>query len=62
MPQALIFYSLRIIFLPMIFHGLYDIFYDEDNEYSKYGGYNGYDDQTIDDAFEGDPSLTWNID
>lgn len=26
------------------------------NGYSKYGGYNGYDDQTIDDAFEGDPS------
>lgn len=35
---------------------------DYDNGYSKYGGYNGYDDQTIDDAFEGDPSLTWNID
>ena len=35
---------------------------DYDNGYSKYGGYNGYDDQTIDDAFEGDPNLTWNID
>ncbi len=35
---------------------------DYDNRYSKYGGYNGYDDQTIDDAFGGDPSLTWNID
>lgn len=34
---------------------------DYDNGYSKYGGYNGYDDQTIDDAFEGDPSLTWNV-
>ena len=28
----------------------------------KYGGYNGYSDDVIDDAFEGDPSLTWNID
>lgn len=35
---------------------------DCDDGYSKYGGYNGYDDQTIDDAFDGDPSLTWNID
>ena len=35
---------------------------DYDNRYSKYGGYNGYDDQTIDEAFEGDPSLTWNVD
>ena len=33
-----------------------------DDYYSRYGGYNGYDDDTIDDAFEGDPSLTWNID
>ena len=40
----------------------YDNYDDDDNGYSKYGGYNGYDDQTIDDAFEGDPSLTWNID
>ena len=41
----------------------YDNYYDDyDNGYSKYGGYNGYDDQTIDDAFEGDPSLTWNVD
>lgn len=35
-------------------------YYDECN--NKYGGYNGYDDDTIDDAFEGDPELTWNID
>ncbi len=32
------------------------------SSYEKYGGYNGYDDNTIDDAFEGDPSNTWNID
>lgn len=36
--------------------------YEEDDNYSKYGGYNGYDDETIDEAFDGDPSLTWNID
>ena len=30
--------------------------------YSRYGGYNGYDDDTIDSAFEGDPEATWNID
>jgi len=29
---------------------------------SRYGGYNGYDDDTIDSAFEGNPELTWNID
>lgn len=34
----------------------------EESSYSKYGGYNGYDDDTIDSAFEGDPELTWNID
>ena len=37
-------------------------YYDDDGRYSKYGEYNGYDDQTIGEAFEGDPSLTWNID
>lgn len=38
--------------------------YDDsfDNESSKYGGYNGYDDDTIDEAFDGNPGLTWNID
>ena len=30
--------------------------------YSQYGGYNGYDDDTIDSAFEGDPEATWNVD
>ena len=29
---------------------------------SRYEGYNGYDDDTIDSAFEGNPELTWNID
>jgi hypothetical protein len=30
--------------------------------YEKYNGYNGFDDDTIDDAFEGDPDATWNVD
>lgn len=29
--------------------------------YAKYGGYNGYDDDAIDEAFNGDPGLTWNV-
>lgn len=32
------------------------------SEFEKYGGYNGFDDDTIDNAFEGDPSNTWNVD
>lgn len=37
--------------------------YEVDNaRYTKYGGSNGFDDNTIDDAFEGDPSNTSNID
>lgn len=30
--------------------------------YEKYNGYNGWDDNTIDNAFEGDPEATWNVD
>jgi hypothetical protein len=41
----------------------YDDDYDNhESSYEKYGGYNGYDDDTIDDAFEGDPENTWNVD
>lgn len=29
--------------------------------YDQYDGYNGWDDETIDDAFEGYPENTWNI-
>lgn len=36
--------------------------YGYESSYEKYGGYNGYDDDTIDSAFEGDPSNTWNVD
>lgn len=39
---------------------------DNDEDYGssgeKYGWYNGFSDDVIDDAFEGDPSLTWNVD
>lgn len=33
-----------------------------DNGHSKYGGYNSWDDDAINEAFEGDPELTWNVD
>jgi len=41
--------------------------YDDNIDYSKacydqYGGYNGFDDDTINSAFEGDPEATWNVD
>lgn len=39
--------------------------YDNDDygsSYEKYGGYNGWSDDVIDDAFEGDPENTWNVD
>lgn len=41
--------------------------YDSHVDYSKacydqYGGYNGFDDDTINSAFEGDPEATWNVD
>jgi hypothetical protein len=47
---------------------LYDDYEDDDNDYSdrgqnsKYGGYNGWTDDAIDKAFEGDPEATWNVD
>lgn len=43
-----------------------DSFDDYEDDYGtsgeKYGWYNGFSDDVIDDAFEGDPSLTWNVD
>ena len=36
--------------------------FDDDDPHRKYGGYNGWDDNTIDEAFDGNPELTWNID
>lgn len=35
---------------------------DYGSSYEKYGGYNGWSDDVIDDAFEGDPMNTWNVD
>ena len=40
--------------------------YGEDDDYGssgeKYGWYNGWSDDAIDDVFEGDPMNTWNVD
>lgn len=39
---------------------------DRDDHYGssgeKYEWYNGFSDDAIDDAFEGDPEATWNVD
>jgi hypothetical protein len=40
----------------------YDNYDDYSPSYEKYGGAYGYDDDTIDSAFEGDPENYWNID
>jgi hypothetical protein len=41
-------------------------YFDDDNDCggsnSQYGGYNDWDDDTINSAFDGDPSATWNVD
>jgi hypothetical protein len=46
-------------------NGLVDYYDDgwgnEDKSYDKYGGYNGYDDDTIDYGFDGRPEATWNV-
>lgn len=43
-----------------------DVYDDYEEDYGssgeKYGWYNGFSDDVIDDAFEGDPSNTWNVD
>ena len=39
-------------------NGYYDV---DDSPYEKYHGYNGYDDDTIDEAFDGYPEATWNV-
>jgi len=36
--------------------------YDYGSSTEKYGGYNGFSDDVIDDAFEGDLEATWNVD
>jgi len=40
----------------------YDPMDDYGSSYVKYGGYNGFSDDAIDDAFDGDPMATWNVD
>jgi hypothetical protein len=40
----------------------YDYEDDYDNSGEKYGWYNGWSDDAIDNAFEGDPMNTWNVD
>jgi hypothetical protein len=39
---------------------------DSSDEYGssgeKYGWYNGFSDDAIDDAFDGEPEATWNVD
>lgn len=39
-----------------------DFFTHADRTYEDYNGYNDYTDQQINDIFDGDSSLTWNID
>ena len=36
--------------------------YDDHRSYDKYNGAYGFDDNTIDSAFDGDPENYWNID
>ena len=36
--------------------------YEERGSYEEYGGYNDWNDKTINDAFDGDPEATWNVD
>lgn len=43
-------------------YDVYDDYDDYSPSYDKYGGAYGYDDDTIDSAFEGDPENYWNID
>ena len=35
---------------------------DDGSRFEKYNGYNGYDDGTIDEAFDGFREATWNVD
>jgi hypothetical protein len=39
-----------------------DYTFDYGHSGEKYGWYNGWSDDVIDDAFEGDPENTWNVD
>lgn len=39
----------------------FDEIVEKNNRYEIYGGYNGYDDDTIDYGFDGKPEATWNV-
>jgi hypothetical protein len=39
-----------------------DNYYEYGSSYKEYGGYNGWSDDVINDAFDGDPEMTWNVD
>lgn len=41
---------------------IFDNFDEYDGRYNRYNGAYGYDDNTIDSAFDGDPENYWNID
>lgn len=41
---------------------IFDDDYPDKRPYSKYKGYNDWPDDAIDEAFEGDPESTWNVD
>ena len=43
-------------------YGSDEISTQERFRYNQYGGYNDWDDDTINSAFEGDPEATWNVD
>ena len=47
---------------PPVYYGDNQFDDEADLGRSKYGEYNGWDDNTIDEAFDGNPELTWNID
>lgn len=39
-----------------------DYYFNHESPYEKYNGYNDFDDDTIDIAFDGHPEATWNVD
>lgn len=39
-----------------------DYYFNHESPYGEYNGYNDYDDDTIDIAFDGHPEATWNVD
>ena len=54
----------KFLFLEIVDSSCDESQYDNDDNYSydKYNGAYGFDDDTIDSAFEGEPEAYWNID